>query len=148
MKRFWTAMAVALCAIFAVSGCNDYGTGTNGLSNTITFIINNLANPIPTVASVSPACVVAGSAPTLTLTGTNFLNTVNTTDPSQNNFSTLNLTVGSTVFQFTPNAPMNATTITSTQITVSIPAAYLGSAPGNASVTVYNPPSLQVPNVS
>ena len=247
MKRFWTAMAVALCAIFAVSGCNDYGntfqspggafvsflspsqipacvsgtsgtcsdltltlngsgfvaktkvqwngknlvttvptdssgnplgnivtavvpaallakpgtatvntinpnsnygTGTNGLSNTITFIINNLANPIPTVASVSPACVVAGSAPTLTLTGTNFLNTVNTTDPSQNNFSTLNLTVGSTVFQFTPNAPMNATAITSTQITVSIPAADLGSAPGNASVTVYNPPSLQVPNVA
>ena len=247
MKRFWTAMAVALCTIFAVSGCNDYGntfqspggafvsflspsqipacvsgnsgtcsdltltlngsgfvaktkvqwngknlvttvptdssgnplgnivtavvpaallakpgtatvntinpnsnygTGTNGLSNTITFIINNLANPIPTVASVSPACVVAGSAPTLTLTGTNFLNTVNTTDPSQNNFSTLNLTVGSTVFQFTPNAPMNATAITSTQITVSIPAADLGSAPGNASVTVYNPPSLQVPNVA
>src|SRR5689334_16988394 len=25
MKRFWTAMAVALCAIFLVAGCNDYG---------------------------------------------------------------------------------------------------------------------------
>jgi len=246
MKRFWTAMAVAVCAVFAVTGCNDYGntfqspggafvsflspsqipacvpgstttcsdltltlngsgfvaktkvqwngkdlvttvptdssgnplgnivtavvpaallakagtatintinpnsnygTGTNGLSNTVTFVINNPPNPIPTVTSISPGCATVGSNLALTVTGTNFLNTVNTTDPNQNNFSTLNLTVGSTVFQFTPNAVMNASTITSTQITVSIPAADLGSAAGNASVTVYNPPSLPVPTV-
>lgn len=126
---------------------SNYGVGTNGLSNTITFIINNSPNPLPTVTSVSPACTTVGSNLALTVTGTNFLNTVNTTDPNQNNFSTLNLTVGSTVFQFTPNAAASATTITSTQITVTIPAADLGSAPGNASVTVYNPPSLALPSV-
>jgi len=26
MKRSWTALAVALAAVFAVVGCNDYGT--------------------------------------------------------------------------------------------------------------------------
>ena len=25
MKRYWTALAVALVAIFAEAGCNDYG---------------------------------------------------------------------------------------------------------------------------
>ncbi len=30
------------------------GAGNNGLSNTITFIINNPSNPSPTVSSVSP----------------------------------------------------------------------------------------------
>ena len=126
---------------------SNYGTGTNGLSNPLTFLIDNPSNPPPTVTSVSPACVTVGSSPTLTVNGTNFLNTVNTTDASQNNFSTLNLTVGSTVFQFTPTSSTNATTITSTQITVTIPAADLGSVPGTASVTVYNPPSPPVPTL-
>ncbi|HKW61451.1 MAG TPA: IPT/TIG domain-containing protein [Candidatus Acidoferrum sp.] len=134
--------------ITTINPNSNYGTGTNGLSNPLTFIINNPANPIPTVTSVSPACVNVGSSPALTITGTNFLSAVNTTDPSQNNFSTMNLTVGSTMFQFTPIGSTNATTITSTQITVTVPAADLGSVPGTASVTVYNPPSLQVPNVS
>ena len=237
MKRFWTAMAVALCAIFAVSGCNDYGntfqspggafvsflspsqipacvsgnsgtcsdltltlngsgfvaktkvqwngknlvttvptdssgnplgnivtavvpaallakpgtatvntinpnsnygTGTNGLSNTITFIINNLANPIPTVTSVSPSCATAGSNLALTVTGANFLNS--STDPTQ--VSTVNWTLGALQMQLT--AP--TATITSTQITATIPAANISGA-GNASVTVYNPPSPPVPNV-
>jgi len=231
MKRFWTAMAVALCTIFAVSGCNDYGntfqspggafvsflspsqipacvsgnsgtcsdltltlngsgfvaktkvqwngknlvttvptdssgnplgnivtavvpaallakpgtatvntinpnsnygTGTNGLSNTITFIINNLANPIPTVTSVSPSCATAGSNLALTVTGANFLNS--STDPTQ--VSTVNWTLGALQMQLT--AP--TATITSTQITATIPAANISGA-GNASVTVYNPPS-------
>ncbi len=237
MKRFWTAMAVALCTIFAVSGCNDYGntfqspggafvsflspsqipacvsgnsgtcsdltltlngsgfvaktkvqwngknlvttvptdssgnplgnivtavvpaallakpgtatvntinpnsnygTGTNGLSNTITFIINNLANPIPTVTSVSPSCATAGSNLALTVTGANFLNS--STDPTQ--VSTVNWTLGALQMQLT--AP--TATITSTQITATIPAANISGA-GNASVTVYNPPSPPVPNV-
>ena len=40
---------------------SNYGTGTNGLSNTITFIVNNPPNLTPTVTSVTPACAVVGS---------------------------------------------------------------------------------------
>ncbi|HKW32253.1 MAG TPA: IPT/TIG domain-containing protein [Candidatus Acidoferrum sp.] len=237
MKRFWTAMAVAVCAIFAVSGCNDYGntfqspggailsflspsqvpacvatgtttcpdltltlngsgfvaqtkvqwngknlvttvptdssgnplgnivtavvpaallakagtstvntinpnsnygTGTNGLSNTVTFIINNPANPLPTVTSVAPACATVGSSVVLTVTGTNFLN--NSTDATQ--ISTLNWTLGASQMQLTSPAA----TITSTQITATIPAANINAA-GNAGITVYNPPSPPVRNV-
>jgi len=117
---------------------SNYGTGTNGLSNTVTFIINNSANPIPTVTSVSPACASVGSNLALTVTGTNFLNS--STDTTQ--ISTLNWTLGGSQMQLT--AP--TATITSTQITATIPAANI-SAAGNATVTVYNPPSPPVPNI-
>ena len=116
---------------------SNYGTGTNGLSNTITFIINNPANPVPTVASVSPACIVAGNPLTMTVNGTNFLN--GSTDSSQ--VSTVNWSFGGSQLQLT--AP---TASTATQISVTIPAGNI-SAPGSASVTVYNPPSPPVPNI-
>jgi hypothetical protein len=116
-----------------------YGAGQNGLSNPITFIINNPPNPLPTVSSVSPACAVIGNALPITVMGTNFLNS--STDKTQ--VSTMNWTLGSSQFQFmTP-----AASITSTQITVTIPAADLGTVPGSATVTVYNPPSPPLPNV-
>jgi len=61
MKRSWTALAVALAAVFAVIGCNDYGN---------TF-------QVPTggsISSLSPANVTAGSPQfTLTVTGTGFV---------------------------------------------------------------------------
>ena len=117
---------------------SNYGTGTNGLSNTITFIINNPANPIPTITSVSPTCATVGSNLALTITGTNFLNS--STDTTQ--ISTLNWTLGTSQMQLTSPAA----TITSTQITATIPSANVSSA-GNASVTVYNPPSPPVPNI-
>ena len=117
---------------------SNYGAGTNGLSNSITFVINNPANPIPTVTSVSPTCATVGSNFALTVTGTNFLNS--STDTTQ--VSTLNWTLGASQMQLTSPAA----TITSTQITATIPAANV-SAAGNASVTVYNPPSPPVPNV-
>jgi hypothetical protein len=57
MKRFWTALAVALTVIFAVAGCNDYGN---------TFQNNTGA----TITSVSPAQVSAGTGDfTLTVIG-------------------------------------------------------------------------------
>jgi len=38
MKRSWTALAVALAAIFAVAGCNDYGnTFQNNTGASISF---------------------------------------------------------------------------------------------------------------
>ena len=115
------------------------GAGNNGLSNPINFIINNPPNPAPTVSSVSPACAVIGTALPITVTGTNFL--TGSTDKSQ--VSTLNWALGPSVFQFT--AP--AATISSTQITVTIPASNVNAA-GSAIVTVFNPPSLPVPGIA
>ncbi|HKV62928.1 MAG TPA: IPT/TIG domain-containing protein [Candidatus Acidoferrum sp.] len=115
------------------------GAGQNGLSNTITFIIDNPANPLPTVTSVSPACAAPGADLPLTVTGTNFL----TSSASSSQVSTLNWNFGGSQFQFT--AP--TATITATQITVTIPKADI-SAAGSASVTVFNPPSLPLANVS
>ena len=228
MKRSWTALAVALVAIFAVAGCNDYGntfqnntgaalgllsppsisagsgdltlniqgngfvlktivqwngkplktvvavdstgaalgnlvtatvpaallaksgiatiltvnpahgTGQNGLSNTLTFIINNPDNPVPAISSLSATCATVGSALPLTVTGSNFL--AGSAGSSQ--VSTLNWILGSSQFQFT----VPAATITATQITVTIPAADISKA-GTATVTAYNPPSLPVPNI-
>lgn len=127
-----------MATVNTINPSSNYGTGTNGLSNAINFIINNPANPLPTVTSVSPACATAGSNLTLTVTGTSFLNS--STDATQ--VSTLNWIFGASQMQLTSPAA----TITSTQITATIPAANV-SAAGNASVTVYNPPSAPVPNI-
>jgi hypothetical protein len=128
---------------------SSYGTGSNGFSNNIVLLIGNPPNPAPTISSVSPSCATSGSQLALSVTGTNFLNTVNMTDATQNNFSTLIWTFGSTQFQFTPLPPpnMNPTTITSTKIAVTIPANVVGNTTGNATLTVSNPPSLPVPSV-
>ena len=54
MKRSWTALAVALAAIFAAIGCNDYG--------------NTFQNPTgATITALSPSTIPAGS-PQFTLT--------------------------------------------------------------------------------
>jgi hypothetical protein len=61
MKRYWTAMAVALTAIFAAMGCNDYGN---------TFQVPTGAS----ISSLSPANATAGSQQlTLTVTGSGFV---------------------------------------------------------------------------
>lgn len=117
------------------------GAGNNGLSNTINFIINNPANPLPTVTSVSPKCATVGNPLSLTVTGTNFMNGSATSTPPQ--VSTLNWTLGPSQFQFT----VPAATINSTQITVSIPASDISVA-GTAVITISNPPSLPLPNIS
>jgi hypothetical protein len=113
------------------------GAGNNGLSNTITFIINNPSNPPPTVSSVSPPCASPGANLPLTVTGANFL--AGAAGSSQ--VSSLNWTLNGSHFQF--SAP--AATISATQITVTIPNADISA--GTASVTVFNPPSLPLPNV-
>jgi WD40-like Beta Propeller Repeat len=61
MKRFWTAIAVAYVAVFAVTGCNDYGN---------TFQVPTGAS----ITSLSPANTSAGSPQfTLTVTGSGFV---------------------------------------------------------------------------
>lgn len=109
------------------------GAGTNGLSNPLAFIINPPGSPIPTVTSIAPSCVVAGSAGfTLAVTGTNFLPT---SDPSG----------GSQVMW---NAGSMQTTLpivtggSATQISATVSNTLVASA-GTASVSVFNPPAPQ-----
>jgi len=222
MKRFWTALAVALAAIFAAAGCNDYGntfqvptgasitslspaniaagspqftltvtgggfvaqtvvqwnggtiatqvqtdangnvlgitatvpaslvtkpgtafvntlqphsgTGTNGLSNSLAFIINPPGNPLPAISSISPSCVAAGAAAfTLSATGSNFLPP---SDPS-----------GGTQVLWTPVGGTQTTLPivsggSSTQVQATVSAALVAAA-GTANVSVFNPPAPQ-----
>ena len=125
---------------------SNYGTGTNGLSNTITFIINNPPNPVPTVTAVSPACAVVGSSLAVTVTGTNFMNVPTSSDPTKTQFSTLTWTLGSSQLQLTPYTATVAT-VTATQITATIPAANVNAA-GTASIAVSNPPSPPLTTVT
>jgi hypothetical protein len=221
MKRSWTALAVALSAIFAAVGCNDYGNtfqvptgasiislspanvtagspqftltvvgrgfvaktvvqwngqtiatqlqtdsasnvigitatvtaslvakpgtafvntlsphsgaGTNGLSNSLAFIINPAGNPLPAVSSLSPSCAVAGGpAFTLTVMGSNFLPASDPSGGSQvlwgaGGTQTTLTTVGTTI------ATQIQATVTNTLI----------ANVGAANVSVFNPPAPQ-----
>jgi IPT/TIG domain/WD40-like Beta Propeller Repeat len=134
--------AAGTAVVNTINPNSNYGTGTNGLSNTIIFIINNPPNPVPTVSSVSPVCAVVGSPLSITVTGTNFMNVSN--DPTQ--VSTLNWSLGSSQLQLKPSSA-SPTTVSATQITATIPATSI-SAAGTATVTVSNPPSPPVANVA
>ena len=116
------------------------GTGNNGLSNPVAFIINPPPNPVPTISQLSPnnlpACGAGcgGGMFTLTVTGTNFIAPAGTGATA---------TPGSTVSwndvtqtTFTPAAA----NVTTTQITVQVPNGLLTTA-GSAAVTVSNPPA-------
>ncbi|HXJ05670.1 MAG TPA: hypothetical protein VNH65_11255 [Candidatus Acidoferrum sp.] len=110
------------------------GTGTNGLSNPVSFEVFPPPNPSPTVSSISPTSAAAGSAAqTLTITGTNFLPTTDPSGGSQVRWNT------------TSQTNLSVTTITSTQIQATVSAAMLATA-GTATVTVYNPPAPPLPS--
>lgn len=127
--------AVIPAAMIAKAG-TDYvqtvqphsGSGTNGLSNAVAFIVFPPPNPVPTVSLLAPNSAPAGNAALpLTITGTNFLLT---TDP----------TGGSQVFWNTATqTALTAASITATQIQVTVPATLLATA-GTATVTVNNLP--------
>ncbi|HEX4546245.1 MAG TPA: hypothetical protein VH110_07765 [Candidatus Acidoferrum sp.] len=107
------------------------GAGNNGLSNPVAFVINPAPNPLPALTSIAPGGLVNGSPQsTLTLTGTNFLPP---TDPSGG--SQVNWSANGTLTKLAM-----ASSSTSGQITATIPQALLATA-GQASVTVFNPPS-------
>ena len=110
------------------------GTGTNGLSNTLTFIVNPAANPVPTISSISPNSAAAGSASfTLTVNGGSFLPT---SDPSGGSQVRWNL--GST------QSTLPVLSVSSSQITATVDTSLLvnaGTQPVTATVTVFNPPS-------
>jgi len=110
------------------------GSGNNGQSNALAFQINAKANPVPVISSIAPNSAPAGSAAqTLTIMGSQFLLT---TDPTGG--SVVNFNLPST------QATLASPTITTSQITVTIPASLLVNNTASAiaaSVTVSNLPA-------
>lgn len=106
------------------------GSQDNGLSNTLSFIINPPPNPLPVVASISPSSAPPGSASlTLTISGSSFLPT---SDPS-----------GGSVVHWNRGATQNtlpAVNITATQIQATVDSSLLATE-GCAVVSVFNPPA-------
>src|SRR5256714_4925485 len=122
------------------------GAGTNGLSNSLAFIVNPPPNPIPTLSSITPSQVAAQSPSfTLTLNGSNFLPTAadpNAAPCAPGATSCVNWNMGPTQTNFN-TANSSGMAITSSTITLTIPATLLANQ-GCPVVTVYNPPSPQV----
>jgi hypothetical protein len=114
------------------------GTGNNGLSNTIIFIVNNPPNKIPAITGVTAGAATAQGLP-ITIMGTDFLNS--STDSTQ--VSTVNFTLGAQQSNITPAV----SAITATQIQTTIPNSLLAAPGGCASITVFNPASPPVPNL-
>ncbi len=114
------------------------GTGMNGLSNSIAFLVYGTPNPVPVVTSVSPNTAVAcgsscGNASVkITIAGSDFLPT------STNGASIVTFNGVSTKGVETA---INVTSITATQIDAVIPGTMLTDADPNAVINVINPPS-------
>ena len=113
------------------------GTGNNGLSNPVTFIVNAPPNPVPTFTSLAPSSIAAcGSSCadasfTLDLQGTNFLMSSDATQVSQ-----VRWTAGAT------QTTLVTTSVSATDIKATVPGS-LYAAAGTAMVTVFNPPAPQ-----
>ncbi|HEY2823031.1 MAG TPA: hypothetical protein VGJ06_18445 [Candidatus Acidoferrum sp.] len=140
-----TVTATVSAALIAKAGTNFvntlnpfHGTGMNGLSNTLTFLVNPAANPVPAVTSMSPKAATVGSPSfTLTVNGSNF---IPTSDPSGGSQVRFNL--GPT------QTSLPILSITASQITATVGANLLinaTAAPITAIVTVFNPPAAGTP---
>ena len=114
------------------------GTGNNGLSNSLAFLVYGAPNPVPTLTSISPTTATAcgtncsKASLTITVTGTNFL-------PASTNGGTL-VTIADLL---TPNGQPTAINISSfsaTELKAVIPGTYLANA-DTAQIGVINPPS-------
>jgi len=114
------------------------GSGNNGLSNTIIFIVNNPPNKVPQISGITPGAVGPMGMP-ITIAGSNFLGS--TSDPTQ--VSTVNFTLNGVQSNITPAV----SAITASQIQTTIPTAIL-SQNGCGNVTVFNPASPPVPNLA
>lgn len=91
-----------------------------GLSNAVTFTINQAARPLPRITTLTPDNALAGTQGiTLTVTGTNF--------------------VSDSVVRWN-GSPRATSFVNSTQLTAVITAADLANV-GNATVTVFTPPA-------
>lgn len=103
----------------AVSGTSStYATGTTALSNVILFTVSPAPPPAPTITSLSPSSIGAGSSAfTLTVNGTNFLTGANPSVIYWNGIQ------------------MQTTVASATQASTIIPASYVAKQ-GTAQVTV------------
>ena len=109
-----TAADIATAGTATVTVTNP---GSGGTSNAVSFTIN--ATSAPTLSAAAPTSAIAGGAAfTLTLTGTGFV-------------------AGATV-NFGSNSAITPSSVTSTQIVATIPAADIATA-GTVNVTVTNP---------
>jgi hypothetical protein len=129
------ATLIAKPGTAAVNTLNPFsGTGNNGLSNVLTFIINPPGNPVPAITSISPNTAAAGSASfALTVNGSNFLPA---SDPSGGSQVRWNLGPTQTTLPIV--------TISSSQVQATVDTSLLVNAttqPVSAIITVYNPPS-------
>jgi hypothetical protein len=77
MRRSWTALAVALVAIFAVSGCNDYGNTFQGNTGALLSFLSpsqiSACVPAPAPAPLCPGFSADNTGFTLTLNGSGFV---------------------------------------------------------------------------
>jgi chitodextrinase len=90
-----------------------------GTTSNFSFVISGASNPIPTLTSIAPTSATAGGAAfPLTLNGSNF--------------------VAGAQVDFGTNPAITPTTITSTQITATVPAGDIATG-GTVNVTVMNP---------
>jgi 6-phosphogluconolactonase (cycloisomerase 2 family) len=109
------AAAIASAGTASVTVTNP--TPGGGTSNTLNFVINSGANPIPTISSLDPSCAPVGAqAFTLALMGTNF--------------------VPNSVVRW--NGKDLSTTLNGGPLMAQIPASDI-AATGTATVTVFNP---------
>jgi hypothetical protein len=121
------------------------GTGNNGLSNSLTFLIYGAANPYPQLASVSPtSAAYCAYSTTSSCAGISItLNSVSTSSggtfmpTSQNGGSTVTFTGLAT---YGVETGINVNSVSATQIKATIPGAYL-CAVDTAKINVINPPA-------
>src|SRR5260370_21095404 len=133
-----SAALVAKPGVATVSTLNPAsGTGNNGLSYPIAFIINPPPNPIPPLTSISPntspASTSASQTLSVTLTGTNFLANSDPTQASQVNWSMGGTQTRLAVASITSN--LLQATVTANNF------ANTGATSVAAGLTVFNPPS-------
>jgi len=131
----------------AVNTLNPHsGSTDNGLSNTINFIINPPPNKLPTLNSITPNAIGAGSTNiSVTLAGQDFLPTPGTcsgTNPPISTQSEVNWNANGTQTSLT-----SFSSISASQIQLVVPDSLL-STQGSALVTVRNPPACPVANSS
>lgn len=113
------------------------GTGMNGLSNALTFIIYGAPNPVPTLTSISPTTAPAcgtnctnASVP-ITISGSDFL-------PTSNNGGTVVTYTGKNANQVETSLVINS--YSATQLKAVIPGAFL-TVDDTVRIRVQNPPS-------
>jgi hypothetical protein len=117
------------------------GTGNNGLSNALTFLIVGNANPFPSLGSISPTsgnyCAPPSSGTntcpsvSITINGSNFL------PSTQNGGSSVTFTGLAT---YGIETAINATYVSGSAMKATIPGSYL-CATDAAKINVINPPS-------